>query len=138
MRSKHTHRDRGSRASVARQVLIAAVAGVPLAAGGAARAVVNHYDYYTGTGEQSWFLPTGWTEGVPGAEDAVRVASSGTLDINSGAAAVNSLTFGYGDNLTPTLNLSAGGSLTSFNDISFGGTGAAAGSNNVLATLNQT
>jgi fibronectin-binding autotransporter adhesin len=122
--------------SRSRRILMTAVAAVPLAASGIAWGIPNRYDYYTGTGTQDFSLATGWSDGAPSSEDAARVASSGTLNVTT-PSVVNSLTFGYGDNFTPTLNISAGGSLTSGNDIIFGGTGAAAGSNGVLATLNQ-
>jgi autotransporter-associated beta strand protein len=116
---------------------VLAVAGTSLS-GGVAWGLPNQFNYFTGAGQQNWLSPANWSQGAPGAEDHVRIVSSGTLDINAPGAATLSLAVGYGDNLTPTVNLLPGGSLVSGNDVVFGGTGAVAGSNNVLATLNQT
>jgi autotransporter-associated beta strand protein len=140
----NVNRSHGNRsianASPKRQVLLTAVLAVPIvaAAAGSAYGVPNKFNYHTGSGTQSWFDPAGWSEGTPTAEDQVRVSSNATLEIDAAGAIANNITFGYGNNLTPTLNVKPGGTLFSANDIIFGGSGVAATSANVLATLNQT
>jgi fibronectin-binding autotransporter adhesin len=115
------------------------VAGVPIiaAATGTAYGVPNKFNWHTGSGTQNWLDAAGWSDGAPTAEDQARVSSSATFNLDA-PSFVNSLTFGYGNNLTPTLNLKPGGSLVSANDIIIGGTGGADTSANILATLNQT
>ena len=135
MRGQHSKGDHRFVTSRARWALLTAVAA-SASGGSTAWGIVNRFDYYTGTGEQDWFNPAGWSDGTPAAEDNARVISSGTLDL-SGSAAVSSLVFGYGPNVTPTLNLNAGGSLTSAGDVIFAGDGSVANGTGVSATLNQ-
>lgn len=115
-----------------RHVLYIAAAAA-LATASQTMAYSGYFNSFINPGTGNWSNPANWSYGyVPGQSDEVYFNSNGTLNVDGNYGANEGIFVGTGSGQGGTIDLSAGGSLTTTGDIRLAN---AAGAN---GTLNQT